>query len=100
VPRDVPHRLRNDGEAVARFRVEVRPALRMEEMLATAAELFGGRRTIRTPGDLAVFVRDFAREVRAPFAAAALRTVTAPLAWSARRRWRTSPPARAAAAPR
>jgi quercetin dioxygenase-like cupin family protein len=80
VPLGTVHRIRNDGEKVARLRVEVRPALHMEEMLATAAELFGYRRTLRTPLDLAVFVRDYAAEVQAPFAAGVLRAITAPLA--------------------
>ena len=85
VPPRTRHRLANDGATPARIRVEVRPALRMEEMLATAAELFGSRRRLGTPRDLALFIREFDGEVRAPFLAGLLRIATAPLARAAGR---------------
>lgn len=91
VPRGKVHRFKNAGHSPARVRVEVRPALRMEELFETAVGLAReGRTTTRGmphPLDLALFMREFEDEVRAPFAPAPLvRMVMAPLAWLARRR--------------
>lgn len=91
VPRGKVHRFKNAGPSPAQVRVEVRPALRMEELFETAVGLArAGRTTTRGmpyPLDLALFMHEFEAEVRAPFAPAPLaRMVMAPLAWLARRR--------------
>ncbi len=68
--------------------MEVRPALRMERLLETVAALAEEGRTnskgMPNPLELALFIREFEREVRAPLAPAGLvRAVMAPLAWLA-----------------
>jgi len=85
------HRFENAGDAPAHVHVEVRPALRMEELFETTVALAREGRTTATgmphPLDLALFIHEFDAEVRAPFVpAAAVRAVMAPLAWIARRR--------------
>lgn len=90
VPAGTLHKFANAGDDTAVVRVEVRPALRMEELLETAAALAAEGRTTRKgmpkPLDLALFVREFAREVRGPFAPGWVqRASLAPLAWMARR---------------
>jgi mannose-6-phosphate isomerase-like protein (cupin superfamily) len=85
VPSGVTHRFENAGEGPAHVLVEVRPALRMEQLLETATALAREGRTNRkgmpNPLDLALFVREFEREVRAPFVPAGLvRAIMAPLA--------------------
>jgi hypothetical protein len=51
--------------------VETRPALAMEELLATAADLaraqLSARRRLPDPVSLALFMRAYAHEVRAPY---------------------------------
>lgn len=69
----------------------MRPALRMQELLETAAALAEEGCTTATgmpfPLELALFMREFDAEVKAPFVPAAIvRAVTAPLVWLARRR--------------
>ena len=91
VPPGATHRFANAGDGEARARVEVRPALRMEELLETSVALAEAGRTTRKgmpkPVDLALFVRAYEREVRAPFPPpSVVRAVTAPLAWIGRRR--------------
>lgn len=91
VPPRTAHRFENIGDAPARVHVEVRPALRMEYLFETTTELAQDGRTNRKglPKllELALFMREFDAEVRAPFIPAALvRVVTAPLAWLAARR--------------
>lgn len=91
VPPGTVHRFENVGDVPARARVEVRPALRMEELFETAVGLAkDGRTTARGmpyPLELALFMRAFDAEVRAPFVPRGLvRGVMAPLAWLARRR--------------
>src|SRR3954468_1752186 len=58
-------------EQEERFEVQVRPALAMEELFETTVALAeDGRTTAKgmpRPLDLALFVREFQREVRAPF---------------------------------
>jgi hypothetical protein len=76
---------------VAKCRVEVVPALDMEQLLETTVELAleGNvtRKGMPKPLHLALFTRRFEREVRAPFPPAwMVRTLMAPLAWAARRR--------------
>jgi quercetin dioxygenase-like cupin family protein len=91
IPPGTVHHFANAGQEVARVAVSTRPALDMEDLLATAAALAqnqqaAGRRWPR-PIDLALFMRDFRREVRAPYLPAALiRAVLDPLAGLARRR--------------
>lgn len=91
VPAGRVHRFANGGESTARCRVEVVPALDMEQLLETTVELAleGNvtRKGMPKPLHLALFVRRFAREVRAPFPPAwMVRTLMAPLAALARRR--------------
>lgn len=90
VPPGVAHRFENAGEESAHVLVEVRPALRMEQLFETAAALAREGRTNRKglpkPLELALFVREFEREVRAPFPpAGVVRAVMAPLVWLAAR---------------
>jgi quercetin dioxygenase-like cupin family protein len=91
VPRGTVHRFKNAGHSPAQVRVEVRPALRMEELFESAVALAREGRTSASgmpyPLDLALFMREFEAEVRAPFAPAPLaRMAMAPLVWLARRR--------------
>jgi quercetin dioxygenase-like cupin family protein len=91
VPPGTVHRFENAGREPAHVRVEVRPALRMEELFEAAVALAREGRTTATgmphPLDLTLFMREFDAEVKAPYVPAALvRAVTAPLAWLARRR--------------
>jgi quercetin dioxygenase-like cupin family protein len=91
IPPGTIHAFKNADNAPVHVRVEVRPALRMEELLETTAALaIEGRTTaagLPNPLDLALFMREFEAEVRAALAPApAVRAVMAPLAWLARRR--------------
>jgi mannose-6-phosphate isomerase-like protein (cupin superfamily) len=91
VPPGTVHRFENADNVPAHARVEVRPALRMEELFETTVALARDGRTTATgtprPLDLALFMREFEAEVRAPFVPAAfVRAVMAPLTWLARRR--------------
>ena len=91
VPAGRVHRFANGGDEVARCRVEVVPALDMEQLLETTVELAleGNvtRKGMPKPLHLALFVRRFAREVRAPFPPAwVVRALMAPLAALAYRR--------------
>jgi mannose-6-phosphate isomerase-like protein (cupin superfamily) len=90
VPPGMVHRFENAGEEPAHALVEVRPALRMEQLFETATALAREGRTNRKglpkPLELALFVREFEREVRAPFPpAGVVRAVMAPLVWLAAR---------------
>jgi mannose-6-phosphate isomerase-like protein (cupin superfamily) len=91
VPPGAAHRFANAGEGPAQARVEIRPALRMEELFETAAALARDGRTtskgLPKPLELALFAREFADEVRGVGAPGWLqRAALAPLAWVARRR--------------
>jgi quercetin dioxygenase-like cupin family protein len=91
VPKGRVHRFANAGDGVARARVEVVPALDMEELFETTVELATEGNVTRTgmpkPTHLALFVRRFEREVRAPFPPAwVVRVLMAPLAALGRRR--------------
>lgn len=91
VPKGTVHRFENSGDSPARVRVEVSPALRMEELFETSVALAREGRTMPNgmpyPLDLVLFMREFVAEVGAPFAPAPLvRMVMSPLAWLARRR--------------
>ena len=79
------------GGETARVRVEVRPALRMENLFETAVELAEDGRTNRKgmpkPLDLALFVREFSDEVQGAFPPVWVQRLTlAPVAWLARKR--------------
>jgi mannose-6-phosphate isomerase-like protein (cupin superfamily) len=71
VPAGTVHRFANAGAEVARCRVEVVPALDMEQLLETTVELAMEGNVTRSgmprPLHLALFVQRFRREVRAPF---------------------------------
>jgi quercetin dioxygenase-like cupin family protein len=88
------HRFANPGTQTTHVLVETRPALAMADLLETAAAMASG--TLRTarllpsvprPHELILFLRDFEREVRAPYLpVAVVRGVIRPLAWLIRRR--------------
>jgi quercetin dioxygenase-like cupin family protein len=90
VPPGTVHHFANASGAPARVAVATSPALGMRALLETAAALateqHAAARRLPSPVDLALFMRDFEREVRAPYLPAALvRAVTRPAAWLARR---------------
>ena len=90
VPPRTAHQFENAGDEPAHVLVEVRPTLRMEQLFETATALAREGRTNRKglpkPLELALFVREFEREVRAPFPpAGVVRAVMAPLVWLAAR---------------
>jgi mannose-6-phosphate isomerase-like protein (cupin superfamily) len=91
VPPGVPHDWANAGEEPALILVEVRPALAMERLFETAIALAQDGRAFGNgmpkPLDLALFAREFEREVQAAFPPPWLQRITlAPLAWLAERR--------------
>jgi quercetin dioxygenase-like cupin family protein len=91
VPAGRMHKFANGGDGVARARVEVVPALDMEDLLCTTTELALEGNVLRSgmpkPLHLALFVGRFRREVRAPFPPAWLvRALLSPLAALARAR--------------
>lgn len=87
----VTHSFANVGSVEAALRIEVRPALRMEEMLETVARLaragFMHRRGLpRNPLRLAALAREFAQEAHAPYLPRELqRALLAPFAHFGRR---------------
>ena len=91
VPPGMPHDFANGGDTDALVRVEVRPALKMEELFETAVALAEQGRTmlggIPRPLDLALFTRRFEQEVQKAFPPYRLqRLALAPLTWIAQRR--------------
>jgi mannose-6-phosphate isomerase-like protein (cupin superfamily) len=91
VPAGKVHKFTNAGDGPAQARVEVRPALRMEDLFETTVQLAQEGRTNRKgmpkPLDLALFVERFEAEVRAPFPPApVVKALMAPLRAMARRR--------------
>jgi hypothetical protein len=91
VPAGKLHAFKNAGEDTAKVRVQVRPALAMEQLFETAVALAEDGRTtgkgMPKPFDLALFVREYRREVKAPFPPAPIvRAMLAPLAWMATRK--------------
>lgn len=91
VPEGKAHKFQNGGVTSARVRVQVTPALKMEELFETVCELAADGRTLRNgmpkPLDLALFVSQFRDEVQAPFPPAAVqRASLAPLAAIAKAR--------------
>lgn len=94
VPPGVPHDFANHGDETALVHVEIRPALKMEQLFETAVALAEQGRTmlggIPKPLELALFTREFGQEVEAAFPPRWLqRLALAPLAWLARRRGRS-----------
>ena len=89
VPRGSAHWFRNAGPGVAHARVEVRPALRMQELFETTEAIgadghLAGTRLPRLT-DLALFLLEFEPELRVPYVPRpVLRAALAPLAWLAR----------------
>ena len=88
----VAHSFANAADDEARLRVEVRPALRMEEMFADVicmaqAGRMNRRGMPRSPLDLALLARTYDQEAHAPLMGVRLqRFLLAPLVWLARRR--------------
>ena len=85
VPAGARHKFSNGGDEPVEVRVEVRPALKMEDLLcntvALATEGKTNRKGMPKPVHLALFVREYEREVRAPFPPpAVVRALMAPLA--------------------
>jgi quercetin dioxygenase-like cupin family protein len=98
VPAGQKHDFANVGDDDALVRVEVRPALEMEQLFETAVALAEQGRTmlggIPRPLDLALFTEQFEDEVQGAFPPRWLqRLVLAPLAWLARRRGQPRPTA-------
>lgn len=91
VPAGRVHKFVNAGDGRARARVEISPALDMEELFRTTVQLAQEGKVMRSgmpkPLHLALFVRRFAREVRAPFPPArVIHLILAPLAALGNRR--------------
>lgn len=91
VPPGSVHKFANAADEPAHVRVEVRPALKMEQLFETTVALAKDGKTnakgMPKPLELALFVREYEDEVRAPFPPAPIvKAVTAPLAWIAKRR--------------
>lgn len=91
VPPGTVHHFANAGRRPARVAVQTSPALSTRELLEVAAAMARAQhaadRRLPRPLDLALFMRDFEPEVRAPYLPAALAgAVIRPLAWLARRR--------------
>ena len=95
----VRHGFANPGDGYARVRVEVRPALAMEEMFADVIAMAeAGRMTRRGMPrnllDLALLASTYDREAHAPFLGRRLqRLLLAPLVFAARRLRRAPRPA-------
>jgi quercetin dioxygenase-like cupin family protein len=91
VPAGKIHNFANAGDEPSQCRVEIRPALKMEQLFETTVRLATEGRTnskgMPKPLDLALFVEEFKDEVRAPFPPApVVKAVMAPLRALARRR--------------
>ncbi len=91
VPAGKIHAFKNSGDETAKVRVQVRPALQMEQLFETTVALAEDGRTtgkgMPKPLDLALFVRQYRREVKAPFPPAPIvRAMLAPLAFMATRK--------------
>jgi mannose-6-phosphate isomerase-like protein (cupin superfamily) len=93
VPAGKAHKFVNAGDETAVFRVIVTPALEMERLFETTVALAQEGRVMSSGMpkllDLALFVREFKREVRGPFSPGALqRAMLWPLAKLAEARGR------------
>ena len=88
----VVHSFANVGDTEARLRVQVRPALAMEDMLAEVVAMaeagrMSQRGLPRNPLDLALLARKYDQEAHAPWLSVGVqRLLLAPLVFSARRR--------------
>ena len=104
VPPGVAHSFANAGEDEARLRVEVRPALAMEEMFTEVVAMaqagrMNRRGMPRSVLDLAVLARKYDQEAHAPLVSVRLqRLLLAPLVFLARHRRAGQAAALAAAA--
>jgi quercetin dioxygenase-like cupin family protein len=90
VPPGTVHHFANASAEPVRVAVQTSPALSMQALLETAAALaaeqHAAARKLPRPLELALFMRDFRREVRAPYLPAALvAAVVRPVAWLAAR---------------
>jgi Cupin domain len=90
VPPGTVHHFANAGAVPARVAVRTVPALSMQGLLETAAAMaqdqHAAARRLPRLLDLALFMRDFEREVRAPYLPAALvHAVIRPATWLASR---------------
>lgn len=95
VPAGKAHKFVNAGDGRAVAKVTVTPALDMERLFETTAALANEGRVLVSgmpePLDLALFVREFKREVRGPFSPGVLqRALLAPLATIARAQGRAA----------
>lgn len=93
VPAGKTHKFQNGGMTEARVRVQVTPALKMEELFETVCKLAAEGRTLKSgmprPLELALFVNQYRDEVQAPFPPAAIqRASLSPLAAIAKARGR------------
>jgi len=90
VPPGTVHHFANPGSVPAQVHVETRPALEMDAMLvvgtAMAREQYAEGRKLPRPLELALFLRDYEREVASPYFPAVVRAVSRPIAWLTR--WR------------
>jgi quercetin dioxygenase-like cupin family protein len=91
VPAGKIHNFAQYGDEPSQCRVEIRPALKMEQLFETTVRLAQEGRTngkgMPKPLDLALFVEEFKDEVKAPFPPApVVRALMAPLRALARRR--------------
>ena len=91
VPAGKVHSFAQYGDEPSQCRVEIRPALKMEQLFETTVRLAQEGRTNKKgmpkPLDLALFVEEFKDEVKAPFPPAwFVRLVMTPLRAMARRR--------------
>jgi quercetin dioxygenase-like cupin family protein len=91
VPAGKIHNFANAGDEPSQCRVEIRPALKMEQLFETTVRLANEGRTNKkgmpNPLDLSLFVEEFKDEVQAPFPPApVVKAVMAPLRALARRR--------------
>ena len=90
VPAGISHKFENAGDEPAVLRVEVRPALRMEQLWETTTALAKEGRTFRNgmpkPFELAMFMHEFEHEVQAPFTPGLVKLTMFPLVWAAQRR--------------
>lgn len=95
VPPETVHWFGNTGPESAHARVEVSPALRMQELLEAQHELVSAGTLLFTrlprPTDLALFLVEFERELRVPYAPRLpTRALLAALAWVGRHRRRAT----------
>jgi Cupin domain len=71
IPAGTAHSFANAGRDPAHVAVETRPALQMQALLETAAamarEQYAAGRLLPRLMDVVLFMRDFEREVRAPY---------------------------------